>query len=119
MNQPANPTSRPRTLGEFWPDYVRAHSHPWTRRMHFIGNTNLLIWLAAAALRRRPALVPIGVATSYGLAWIGHFCIERNVPATFKYPILSAFGDLAMYAKMWRGSMDAEVERHAPPAGRG
>ena len=100
------------SLKEFWPYYVREHSNPRTRQMHFIGNTNLILWLAAAALRRSPALAAVAVVSSYALAWIGHFLIEKNVPATFKDPLLSALGDLAMYAKMWRGQMDAEVAKY-------
>jgi hypothetical protein len=80
--------------------------------MHFIGNTNLLIWLGAAAIRRSPALVAVAVISSYALAWIGHFFIQKNIPATFKYPILAAQADLVMYAKMWRGHMDAEVAKY-------
>jgi hypothetical protein len=105
------------SLAEFWPYYVQEHSHPWTRRMHFIGNTNLLVWLVAAILRRRPALLGVAVVSSYALAWIGHFFIERNIPATFKYPLLSARADMLMYSKMLRGQMEEEVARYAPQCG--
>lgn len=101
------------SLKEFWPYYVREHRNPRTRQMHFVGNTNLIAWLLAALIRRSPVLAALGVISSYALAWIGHFCIEKNVPATFKYPILSAFGDVLMYVKMWRGQMDAEVAKYA------
>ncbi len=40
-----------------------------------------------------------------------HFGVEKNRPATLEYPILSAFGDLWMYVKIWQGTMDAEVAR--------
>jgi hypothetical protein len=103
---------RYKTLGEFWPYYVREHRQPWTRRMHFIGNTNLLVWLLLAALQRSPSLLVGAVVSSYALAWIGHFFIERNLPATFKYPLLSALADMLMYAKMWQGQMDSEVARY-------
>jgi hypothetical protein len=101
------------SLKEFWPYYVREHSNPRTRQMHFVGNTNLIAWLLVALIRRSPALAALGVISSYALAWIGHFFMEKNVPATFKYPILSAFGDILMYVKMWRGQMDADVTRYA------
>ncbi|WWC87275.1 uncharacterized protein L201_002163 [Kwoniella dendrophila CBS 6074] len=38
-----------------------------------------------------------GVIGAYGFAWISHFFIEKNKPATFKYPVWSLRGDL----KMW------------------
>jgi hypothetical protein len=105
------------SLADFWPYYVQEHSHPWTRRMHFIGNTNLLLWLGVAILRRRPALVGVAVVSSYALAWIGHFFIERNIPATFRYPLLSARADIFMYSKMLRGQMADEVARYARRSG--
>jgi hypothetical protein len=99
-------------LAEFWPQYVREHSSPANRRLHFIGNTNLLIWLVFAAIRRSPAMIVFALVSSYAFAWIGHFVLERNVPATFRYPILAALGDIRMYILMWRGEMDAEVAQY-------
>jgi hypothetical protein len=104
--------TRYRTLVEFWPLYVREHSRAGTRWLHFAGNTNLLIWLLLALWRRDLRLVIWAVASSYGLAWIGHFGVERNIPATFRYPVMAGVCDLLMYIKMWRGTMDAEVAKH-------
>jgi hypothetical protein len=103
---------RYKTLEEFWPYYVREHSNPLTRQLHFIGNTNLLIWLSLALIRRSPKLGVFAVASSYAIAWIGHFFVERNRPATFQYPLMSAICDLIMYSKMWRGEMDIEVSKY-------
>ena len=108
MSQP-----RYRTVEEFWPYYVREHQHPLTRQLHFIGNTNLFLWLGLASLKRSPGLVIFAIVSSYAFAWIGHFFVEKNMPATFKYPVLSAICDMIMYGKMWRGEMDAEVEKYA------
>jgi hypothetical protein len=104
--------TRYRTIDEFWPYYVREHSKPLNRWLHFLGNTNLCVWLILALLRRRMRLAIIGVLSSYALAWIGHFGIQRNIPATFRYPVMSAICDLIMYRKMWQGAMDAEVARY-------
>lgn len=107
-----NRDKRFKTLSEFWPYYVREHRQPLTRQLHFIGNTNLFLWLLFALLRRSPRLVGFAVVSSYAIAWIGHFFVERNRPATFKYPLMSGICDLLMYYKMWRGTMDTEVARH-------
>jgi len=106
------PKKRFRTLDEFWPYYVREHSQPLNRNLHFIGNTNLFIWIFIALSRRSLRHVIFGIVSSYIFAWIGHFGVERNKPATFEYPILSAFADMLMYKKMWEGTMDAEVTRY-------
>lgn len=100
------------SLYNFWPFYVRAHSRPGTRWLHFIGNTNLFIWLFLAAVQRSLPVAVLGVMTSYTFAWIGHFLVERNVPATFRYPLKAGVCDMVMYYKMWRGEMDAEVKKY-------
>ena len=39
----------------------------------------------------------------YGFAWVAHFFVERNRPATFTYPFYSLVGDFRMFADMARG----------------
>lgn len=97
----------------FWPYYVTQHRDPLNRRLHFIGNTNLVIWVLWALVRRSPGWLAFAVASSYAIAWVGHFFFERNVPATFRYPVLAGVCDLLMYYKTWRGEMEAEVTRYA------
>ena len=101
-----------KTLEEFWPYYINEHKNPLTRQIHFIGNTNLVLWLFVALLRRSLKLVIFAVMSSYLIAWIGHFFIEKNIPATFRYPLKAAICDMRMYAKMWRGEMDADVAKY-------
>jgi hypothetical protein len=55
--------------------------------------------------------IPLGLLLGYGFAWVGHFFIERNKPASFHYPLWSFRGDWKMWALMLRGRMQAEVER--------
>ena len=44
-----------------------------------------------------------GVLGAYFCAWIGHFVIEKNRPATFTYPLWSLAGDFKMWSEMARG----------------
>ncbi len=50
-------------------------------------------------------LFPAGVVFAYACAWIGHFRIEKNRPATFKYPLWSFVGDMKMWTLMARGKL--------------
>lgn len=52
-----------------------------------------------------PVLFPAGVVFAYACAWVGHFAIENNRPATFKYPLWSLAGDLKMWSHMVRGRL--------------
>ncbi|MFN8413795.1 MAG: DUF962 domain-containing protein [Anaerolineales bacterium] len=100
------------SLKQFWPGYVQAHSKAGTRWLHFIGNTNLFIWLGLSIINRSLFLVGFAVISSYMFAWIGHFFVERNIPITFRYPLKAAICDMVMYYKMWRGEMDAEIKKY-------
>jgi hypothetical protein len=101
----------PQNFTEFWDFYVAEHSRPQTRLLHFVGSLAgvvILIWLIALG---RWYLFPLALVPSYGLAWIGHFCIEHNRPATFKYPFWSFLGDWKMVWMMLTGKMNKEVQR--------
>jgi hypothetical protein len=104
-------SERYRTFEDFWPYYVREHGKKATRSMHFAGTTAAAACLVAAAVTRRPGLVGVALVAGYGPAWISHFFIENNRPATFTYPLWSLRGDLRMWRMIASGTMDGEVER--------
>lgn len=85
-----------KTLREFWPYYLSEHRHPLNRALHAVGSLGGLAWLAAAVYFGRPWLVLGGLLNGYGFAWIGHFVVERNRPATFRYPLKSFLCDWRM-----------------------
>jgi hypothetical protein len=99
------------TFREFWPQYVREHSKPITRALHFTGSTLVLAFAVASVMTGRPWLFFVAPLVGYGFAWLGHFGFERNRPATFKYPFYSFAADWVMYGKILSGTMRAEVER--------
>ena len=103
-------SNRYASFGEFWPFYVREHSKPMTRTLHFVGTTLLWPILALAVLVSPWWLLAAPVA-GYGFAWSAHFFVEKNRPATFTYPVWSLVGDFRMYWLMLRGAMGPEVER--------
>lgn len=96
---------------EFWDFYVSEHASKATRILHFIGTTTAVGLLAGGLLTRRRWMLLLAPFAGYGPAWISHFFIEHNRPATFTYPAWSLKADFVMWWKMVTGTMDAEVER--------
>lgn len=96
---------------EFWPFYVREHAHPLNRQLHFIGSSCGLICLVAVLFTLNWLFIPLGLVIGYGFAWIGHFFIEKNKPASFNYPFWSLCADWKMWALMLVGRMHPEIER--------
>jgi hypothetical protein len=101
---------RIRTFAEFWPFYVREHSKPACRAWHFVGST-LALMMAAAGATYNPWLLLAAPVVGYGFAWFSHFFIEKNRPASFKYPLWSFIADWKMWALILSGRMSAEVNK--------
>ena len=102
-------TERYKSFAEFWPFYVTEHSKPGTRILHLIGTSlgiTVLIYFIASG---RWWLFPLGFIPGYGFAWLAHFTIEKNRPATFQYPLWSFMGDYKMIAMMLTGRMRNEI----------
>jgi len=91
------------TFRDFYPFYLTEHSRSGTRRLHFTGTLLVLLTLAYAIISRRWGLLGLVPVFGYGFAWVGHFFVERNRPATFRYPLFSLVGDFRMFADMLRG----------------
>jgi hypothetical protein len=104
-------TRRFNSFTEFWPYYVAEHRQPNTRRLHMIGTTIGIACAVFFIAAGRWWLFPLGLVPGYGAAWIAHFFIEKNKPATFQYPLWSFMGDYKMIALMLAGKMDEEVDR--------
>ncbi len=102
-----------RSFAEFWPFYVAEHSHAGTRLLHLLGTVTALLCLVWFVASGRWWLFPLALVPGYGAAWIGHFAIEKNRPATFQYPLWSFMGDYKMVAYMLLGKMKSEVKRVA------
>jgi hypothetical protein len=92
-----------RTFEDFYPFYLSEHSRSGTRRLHFVGTLLVLLTAVFALVTRRWGFLALVPLFGYGLAWVGHFAVEKNRPATFQHPIYSLAGDFRMFADMVRG----------------
>jgi len=100
-----------RSFEEFWPHYVGEPRRSATRWIHFVGTTAAILCAIAAAIVLDPWLLLAAPVVAYGLAWIGHFFVAGDKPATFRHPLWSVRGDIRMYFLMWRGGMNEEIRR--------
>ncbi len=100
-----------KSFAEFWPFYVREHSRAATRALHAAGTITSTLLLIVLLSTGRWRWLPLVLVVGYGFAWVGHFFVEHNRPATFKHPLWSFMSDYKMVALMLVGRMGAEVER--------
>jgi hypothetical protein len=100
-----------KTYSEFWDFYVREHSQPLTRALHFAGTTLGIALLVYFIATGRWYLIPLFLVAGYAFAWFAHFAVEKNKPATFKYPLWSFISDFKMIGYILTGRMGREVER--------
>lgn len=88
---------------EFYPYYLSEHEKRGTRIMHFIGTTLFFFFVALAILQSNAWWIVASIVTPYAWAWMGHFFIEKNKPATFEYPLWSLAGDFLLYFQILSG----------------
>jgi hypothetical protein len=108
-------TTRFASFAAFWPFYLREHAKPLTRALHYIGTLGALGLIVAALAIGWPRLLLVVPFLGYGPAWIAHYFVEKNRPATFTHPLWSLYGDILMCALFLAGKLDAELERHQLP----
>src|SRR5215831_6942253 len=105
-----------KSFADFWPYYLSEHRQPATRLLHGLGTLLAIAFIVFVIAAGRWWLFPLGPIPGYGFAWISHFFIEKNRPATFSYPLWSFMGDGKMLALMLTGRLKAVSE--ARPSGR-
>lgn len=95
---------------DFWPHYVAEHSKPGTRALHLAGTTAAVTCALTLLARGKWKWLPLAIIPGYAAAWLGHFFIEGNKPATFQHPLWSFRGDFKMAGLMLSGQMENEID---------
>ena len=111
MTSPAA-TSEPRhqSFDAFWPFYLQEHSNPLNRLLHLVGTGGVLSIVLSALVLLQPLLLLAAPVCGYGFAWFGHFVVQKNRPATFKYPLWSLAGDFKMFFLAMSGRLGPHLD---------
>ena len=101
---------RYQTFEDFFPFYLSEHSDPTNRFFHYVGTSSALALVVYAVVSSNYWLLLLLLPVGYGPAWVGHFIVEKNRPATFSYPVWSLLGDFKMLGLFLTGRLN----RHLP-----
>ena len=99
------------TYAAFWPFYLGEHAKPATRRWHFFGTCLSTLLIVVAVVTFNAWWLLAALFAGYGPAWIGHFFVEKNQPATFKYPLWSLASDYRMTWTWLIGRLEDELKK--------
>ena len=110
------PESRPDspdfpTYDAFWLHYLAQHRRPGTRLLHYAGTSLGVTCVILAAALGDWRLLVAAPLVGYGCAWIGHFGLEGNKPATFGHPLWSFVSDFRMLGLAATGRLGRELRR--------
>jgi hypothetical protein len=106
------------TFNEFWPLYLRAHSRPATRAVHYCA-TIVGVGSSIAAVAALEPLFLVGIAPAYALAVGAHVFIEKNRSLIRVNAVWGAVADLRMFWLAVTGGLQREIARSdAPPESR-
>lgn len=90
-------TKQYNSFSAFYPFYKTEHAKTGTRILHFVGTSLFIVMLVLFFIYFDYRLILMGILFAYGFAWISHFFIEKNKPATFQYPLYSLASDFKLY----------------------
>jgi hypothetical protein len=100
-----------KSFRDFWPYYLQEHARPGTRALHYVG-TSIVVGLLATLPVSRHWLAGLALPLAgYGFAWAGHWLVERNRPATFRYPLWSLRADFVMWQRFLTGRIGRDLEQ--------
>ena len=99
------------TFKDFWPYYLSQHRGATVRAFHYAGSAISVATVIAAAVTGEPVFLAATPVAGYLPAWVSHFFIERNKPATFTYPVYSLMGDFKMLGMALVNKLKQEYQK--------
>ena len=94
----------------FYPYYLTEHGDAKNRLLHFFGTLLFFVCLLAGIITGKWWLFLLIPFVGYGFAWVGHYFIEKNKPATFTYPLFSLASDFVMFWHIITGQINTKLK---------
>ena len=98
-----------KSFWSFYPYYLTEHGDYKNRVLHFIGTGLIIVILITAIVLQKWWMLALIPVCGYGFAWVGHFFIEKNKPATFTYPLYSLGSDFVMFWHILTGQVKRKI----------
>ena len=95
----------------FYSYYLTEHADAKNRNLHIIGTALIIVLLIIEIVLQQWWLLALVPVCGYGFAWIGHFFIEKNRPATFTYPLYSLGSDFVMFWHVLTRKLNEEMRK--------
>ena len=99
------------SYSDFWRLYLKAHSRPATRAMHYAATLVGAASTLASAVLGEVLLAPLGILVAIGMAVGSHRFIEHNRPLIRINPLYGALCDLRMMWLAVTGGLPREYAR--------
>ena len=88
---------------EFYQFYLTEHKNPLTRIFNFVGILLVFVVIFYVLKSGKERFLWYCPIFGYGLAWFSHAVIEKNKPATFRYPLWSIISDFRLFFELLFG----------------
>lgn len=99
-----------KSFWSFYPYYLTEHGDFKNRVMHFMGTGLVIACLVTGIFLKNWWLIAVIPVCGYGFAWVGHYFLEKNRPATFTYPLYSLGSDFVMFWHIITGQISKKLE---------
>ena len=90
---------------EYYKHYLTLHQNKWNRRLHVLGNTATITFVAFCVLHSLWFMLLLTPFIVYPFAWSGHFFFEKNKPAAFSNPLWAKASDWVMLKDILTGKI--------------
>ena len=88
---------------EFYQFYLTEHKKTLIRIFHFVGILLVFVVIFYVLKSGKERFLWYCPIFGYGLAWFSHAVIEKNKPATFRYPLWSIISDFRLFFELLFG----------------